>query len=334
MRRIQVFKVVGLFTACIVLFSCSSDSIKVGFLQPNLVDDRNLVEREYFSAKIKKLGAEPIVVEAQFSDQLQIEQARDLIKQGVKVLVVMAVNKNTAAAIVRHAHDNGVKVIAYERIISNCKLDYYVSFNNVKVGELMAEYALKQKPSGNYIIMSGDKSDQNAIFVKEGQMKVLNPHITSGKIKVTYDSFIEDWSGDNANYEMAGYLNLGMETPDVVLSAYDGMSRGIIKSLLDNQISQYPVITGQNAELQSVRDIVKGHQYMTVYKPLKLEAEQAAEIAIKLAKNEKIETTQTVFNGSIEVPSILIEPIGVDVSNIRTTIVKDGFLKEEDIYKN
>ncbi|HEY4787504.1 MAG TPA: substrate-binding domain-containing protein [Bacteroidales bacterium] len=318
--------------SCLIATSCKSESPKIGFLLPNFVDERATIERNFFVSKVKELGYEPIVTDAQFNDQLQINQAKNLIKQGVKMLIVMAVNKNTAAEIIRMAHKQSIKVIAYERIIANCDLDYYLSFDNVKVGELIANYVIKMKPKGKYIILNGDKNDQNAIWVNEGISKVIGPLVKSGDVSIKYNSFIEDWSGDNAYMETKKYLNLSTETPDAIISAYDGMSRGAIKALEENESKYQPIITGQNAELLSCKYIAKGKQSMTVYKPLKKEAELAAEIAIKYLRNEKIETNQKIYNGYKDVPSILIEPISVDIANIRNTVVKDGFLKETDIF--
>jgi D-xylose transport system substrate-binding protein len=332
----SIFKSLLLLTTLLnfILTSCSTDNKpKIGFLLPNMVDERTTKDRDYFIAKIKELGGEPMVVEAQYSDQLQIAQAQELISKGVKVLVVMCVNKNTAAAIVRNAHAKNIKVIAYERIISNCELDYYLSFDNIKVGELMASFAMKLKPEGKYMLLCGDKGDQNAIWVKEGQQKIISPSVNSGKIKIVYDSYVEDWSGDNAGHEFKKYLNLTNDVPDVILSSYDGMSTGVIKVLEDNAIG-YPLITGQNAELEACKNIIKGKQSMTVYKSLKVEAEKAAEIAMKCARNETISVQKTVSNGTTNVPSILIDPVSIDVTNMKSTIIADGFLKEQDVYGN
>jgi D-xylose transport system substrate-binding protein len=328
-RNLSLLFVIYIFLAG----SCkTSNGHKIGFLLPNMVDDRTHIERDFFVSKVKELGCIPLVTDANYSDQLQITQAAELINQGAEVLVVMAVNKNTAAAIVRIAHAKNAKVIAYERIIANCDLDYYISFDNVKVGELMAKYAVEKTPKGKYIILNGDNNDQNAIWVNEGIAKVIDPLLKSGDIKVLYSVYIEDWSGDNAYMETKRFLSLGLEAPDVILSAYDGMSRGVVKALDEAEVTSFPVITGQNAELLSCKNIVTGKQSMTVYKPLKTEAEFAAETAIKCAKNENIETNNSVFNGLKKIPSILIDPISVDISNMRGTIVKDNFLKESDIY--
>jgi D-xylose transport system substrate-binding protein len=250
-------------------------------------------------------------------------------------LAVISVNKNTAATIVREAHKKGVKVIAYDRIISNCDLDYYVSFNNVKVGELMAQGALKQKSSGNFILLGGDKSDQNAIWVREGMRNIVDPLVKEGKVKIVYDIFVEDWSGDNAYQEIKRYLNLSGSVPDAIVSAYDGLSTGAIDALESNKVSlvDFPAISGQNAELEACQNIVKGKQTMTVYKPLKSLAKEVAVLAIKIAKEETIEiSSPSTFNGKIDVPSVLIEPISVDANNMKSTIITDGFWKETEVY--
>jgi len=198
----------------------------------------------------------------------------------------------------------------------------------------MATFATKIKPEGKYMLLCGDKGDQNAIWVKEGQQKVIMPLVNSGKIKIVYDSYVEDWSGDNAANEFKKYMDLTNDAPDVILSAYDGMSTGVIKMINEIALGTYPVVTGQNAELEACKNIIKGKQSMTIYKSLKIEAEKAAEIAMKCAKNEAIDIQKTVSNGTINVPSILIDPVSIDAANMKSTIIADGFLKEQDVYGN
>jgi D-xylose transport system substrate-binding protein len=333
------YKFLFVIILCVILlnFSCSKhDTVKIGLILPNLVDDRFPMDRDYFIAKAKELGGEVLVADGNNDDKLQQSQAEELIKNGVGVLVIVPVNLNTAAVIVRMAHDNHIKVIAYERIIANCDLDYFISFDNVKVGEMMANDAVKLKPKGRYMLLCGDKGDKNAIWVRQGQHNVIDPLVKSGEINVVHEVFIEDWAPDNAYQEMKKYLNLSsLDVPDAILSSYDGMSTGAIKAIDENSISLFPVITGQNAELEACRNILKGKQSMTVYKPIKTEAEQAAILAMKCAKNESIEKTgKTSFNGLIEVPSILIEPISVNENNMKSTVIADGFLKESEVYKN
>ncbi len=330
----SLLKVVFVAGILFSLVSCQSQNkVKIGFLFPNMVSDRYVKEKAYFSKKIGELGGEALIASADNDDQIQIQQAKELIDQGAKVLVVNSVNLNTAAAIVRNAHDKGVKVIAYDRLIRNCDLDYFLTFDNEKVGKLMADYVTKIKPDGNYILLGGDKGDQNAVWVKGGQRDALTPFINSGKIKIVYDNYIEDWSGDNARAEMKKYLDLSVQTPDAILSAFDGMSTGVIDLLKEYNLAGQVLITGQDAELAACRNIVKGYQAMTVYKSVRKLAEKAAELSVKLVKKESIsEADKKINNGQIDVSTIFLDPVVVDKSNLKSTVIADGFQSEKEIY--
>jgi len=325
------------FLGClIILSSCThSNKKKVAFLFPNFVNERYKKEQVFFSNKIEELGGEAINYNCDNNDQLQIEQAIEAIDKGASVLVVNVVNQNTAAAIVRAGKDANVPVIAYDRIIKNCDLDFYLSFDNEKVGKLMAEIVLKQKPTGSYVILNGDKSDQNAIWVNKGIYSVLQPAIASGNIKIDFDMYIEDWLGANAQYEIDRYLRYTEKRPDAIITSYDGLALGVINVLIKNNLQGQIIVTGQDAELAACQNIIKGNQSLTIYKPFKQQAEMAAQLAMKLINKEKIENISTTFNnGRKNVPSILIEPITVDANNMRETIIKDGFFKESEIYSN
>jgi len=321
----------------IVIFlvnSCSSDKkVKIGMLLPNMTDARWPQDLQYFSAKVNELGGEVLSMDAQNNDQLQITQAEELISKGAKMLVVIPVNKNSAAMIVRYAHSKNVKVLSYERIISNCDLDYFISFDNVKVGELMASYAVKLKPEGNYVLLNGDKSDQNAVWVRKGFHNVLDTFVKVNRIKIAYDVYVDDWSGEEARDITKKYVDLSGTFPEAILSAYDGMSTGIITALDERHATIYPVVTGQNAEIEACRNIIKGKQSMTIYKPIKKIAEEAAVIVLKSVRNEKQNINRTISNGGKDVPTILIEPVPVDASTMKATVIADGFLAEKDIYQ-
>ncbi|NJO69313.1 MAG: sugar ABC transporter substrate-binding protein [Bacteroidetes bacterium] len=307
--------------------------MKVGFLVPNLQSERYQREQALFTNKINELGGEALVASAEYDDKLQIDQASKMIKEGAKVLVVNSVNMNTAAAIVREAHENNVKVIAYDRVIQNCDLDIFISFDNVKVGKLMAEYTTRIKPEGNYVLIGGDKADLNAVLVKSGQLEVLEALVKNGKIKIIYNVYVEDWSGENAYQEMKRFLNLSEVKPDVILSSYDGMSLGCIKALDDHGLAGQVIITGQDAELEACRNIIQNRQTMTVYKPLKLLAENAAELSFKMAKGDKLSLpSTTIENGQKSVPAILLEPVAVDKENMKNKIIAEGFYTEAQVY--
>ncbi len=318
-----------------LLFSCQQvQKTKVGFLLPDLVLDRYAKEKSYFTDRMNELGSEALIEIANDDDKLQIQQANELIAKGVKVLIVNPVNLYTSAEIVRSAHNHRIKVIAYDRLICNTDLDYYLSFDNEKVGILMADYVIKKVPEGKYLIFGGDKGDLNAGLVMNGQMKILEQLTGSGKIKIDYNIYVEDWSAENARHELKIYLNLSGEQPDVILSSNDGMAIGIVETLKEFGMEGKVLVTGQDAELAACQNIVKGYQIMTVYKPLKKLAYTAADLSFKLIKSKELtEAISKVNNGRKDVPSILLEPISVDKYNLKSTVIADGFLSESDVYK-
>ncbi len=320
-----------LLLAAIALFiSCKkSNDLKAGFLLPNFTDARYLKDRDFFSDKFRSLGGSVEVGNAENDAAKQEEQAREMIKNGIKVLVITSVNQNTAASIVRLAKSNNIPVIAYERLIRNAEIDYFITFDHYEVGKIQAQYALSKKPSGNYMIICGDKRDNNAELIMKGQTEVLSK--ASGA-KIIYKSYIEDWQEDNAYAETRKALELYNETVDVVLSANDGMAGGTIKALSEVQPDYPALVTGLDADINACKRIIAGKQTMTVYKPFKLQGEIAAELAYKIVKGEKITEAQgTTDNGSIMVPSILLKPTPVDADNIKSTIIADGFYSKKQL---
>ncbi|HEY4786590.1 MAG TPA: substrate-binding domain-containing protein [Bacteroidales bacterium] len=322
------------FLLLFLLVSCFRDkTVTIGFLLPNLTDGRYPKDRDYFVEKVSRLGGKVEIGDAHNDPDLQEEQARQMIEKGVKILVICAVNQNLAASMVRFAHEHKVKVIAYERLIQNCDLDYFVAFDHYIVGKQQASNAVQHKPQGNYVLIGGDKRDKNAELIKKGQVDVLEPFVKSGKIKVIYNVFIEDWDATGAYNEMDKVLHLCGEKIDVVLSANDGMAEGVIKALEENQPGYPVIVTGLDADIAACRRIVKGKQTMTVYKPFKKQAEITAELAINVIKNKNIRNISgTTFNGTSNIQTITLQSIVVDSVNIRNTIINDGYLKASDVF--
>lgn len=323
MKSFQYFAVI-LLVSCIIV-SCGSDkNVRIGFLLPNLTDVRYPKDRDFFTSKIAQLGGSVEFAEARNDAHVQEEQAIQMIQKGVKVIVIAAVNQNLAASIVRYAHDKGVKVIAYERLIQNCDLDYFVAFDHFVVGKEQAGYAIQKKDGGNYVLLGGDKGDKNAELIKQGQHEILAPVIKSGKINSLYDIFVEDWSAESAYIEMKKALVLSGQKVDVVISANDGMIAGI-RQALDEEQRGYPVVViGMDADPDACQRIVEGKQTMTVFKSFRQQAEIAAQLAINLARENKIDKVQqSTFNKSIQVPTILLQPVVVDSTNVKSTVLAE-----------
>lgn len=319
--------------ACLVNSSCKKEKPVVGFMLPHMTIQRYIIERDEFKSKMNELGMDVIFCQANNDDQYQMKQLDSLLNLGIDILVLDPVNRFTAAEMVRKAHRKGIKVISYDRLISNIDVDAFLSFDPWMVGKQITEAAVKASPEGTYVILGGDKSDLNAIGIDESMQKILEPHVKTGKINVDYKVFIEKWSADDAYFVVKQYLNLSGKTPDVILATSDLLARGAIDALKDEELQGKVVVTGQGGELFACKNVMGGNQLMTVYKPVKKLAALSAELAVKMLNNEKIDyiLNTTVFNGHSQIPTQLLETIPVDASNMRSTIVADGIVKESDL---
>ncbi|WP_051827360.1 D-xylose ABC transporter substrate-binding protein [Metabacillus indicus] len=309
------------------------DELVIGFSMDTLEEERWQRDRDLFVAKAEELGAKVNVQSANGDDAKQIAQAENLISQGVDILVVVPHNAEVAASIVEMAHQEDVKVISYDRLIKNSDVDLYVSFDNERVGEMQATAITELVPKGNYVLIEGADTDNNAHLFKKGQMNVLQPLIDSGDIKVVYDQWTEEWDPANALANMENALTANNNKVDAVVAANDGTAGGVIQALAAQGLAGKIPVSGQDAELAAAQRIVEGTQTMTVYKPINLIAETVADLAVKMANGEEVETNGKVNNGKIDVPSLLLDPVAVNKDNIDDTIIKDGFHKKEDVYK-
>jgi D-xylose transport system substrate-binding protein len=309
--------------------------IRIGFSMDTLKEERWQRDRDLVVAKGKELGAEVLVQAANGNDALQNSQAENLLTQGVDVLLVAPHNGKTAAIIVESAHKAGVPVIAYDRIINDSDLDLYISFDNVRVGELQAEYIVKRVPKGNYVLIGGAPTDYNAVLFRKGQMNIIQPLVDTGDIKLASDQWAKDWQAVEALKIMENALTRSGNKVDAVVASNDGVAGGAIQALGEQKLAGKIPVSGQDAELSACQRIVAGTQSMTVYKPIKALATKAAEVAVMMAKKQPVtDSTKPVNNGKKDVPSILLEPIQVDKDNMVKTVIADGYQKLEDVYKD
>lgn len=323
--------ITGIFFITLFIGFKPLDTTKIGFSLGNVSSNRWKKDRMFFEKTVKGLGGDVYVLTANSDTSKQLEHAKKLIAAGVKTLVVVPGNSEEAAEIVKLAHKSNIKVIAYDRMIRNCDLDFYISYDNEKVGELMAKYVVKQKPQGNYVIINGPVSDFNSKMIRTGQDKVLQPFIKKGAIKLILDKTLKDWDQKQA-YEVIDKLIASGKKPDVVLGANDDIALGVKEALKKHNLLDKVLITGQDADLQNCREIVAGNITMTVYKPIKPLAYTAAIAAMSLAKHEPVkDAVDSIFNGKRKVPSIILTPFAIDKENMKNVVI-DGHLKENEIY--
>ena len=247
----------------------------------------------------------------------------------------ISVLTSTRLSLVQVAKQNGVKVIAYDRLIKNCDLDYYVSFDNIKVGELQADYLTRISPQGNYAILGGDSKDYNSIFLRLGQMNILQPLITRKDISIVLDKNVDNWDPDVAYTIINNYLNTSTDL-DAIIASNDLIAKGVCKALNEHDLCGSILVSGQDAETDACIRIVEGKQTMTVYKYIESLALATTNIAISLAENGELPYSQTTINnGKIMVPSIqLPNMIQVTKENIRMTVIADGYLDEKEVFES
>lgn len=305
---------------------------KIGLLMSDLRLERWQKDRDLFTQAAESMGAKVYTQSANGDVTTQISQIENMISRGVDVLVIVPENGEVLANVLSEAKAEGIKVLAYDRLIKFADIDLYVSFDNIRVGEMQAEALLDLKPTGNYFLMGGSPTDNNAKMFRQGQMNVLQPAIDAKKINVVGDQWAMGWSAEAALNIMENGLTANANKIDAVVASNDSTAGGAIQALAAQGLSGKVVISGQDADLAAVRRIVAGTQTMTVYKPISSLAKTSAEMAVKLARGENIQSNGTVNNGTKEVNAVLLAPIAVTKDNLDATVIADGFHSRNDVY--
>jgi D-xylose transport system substrate-binding protein len=302
---------------------------KIGLLMDSYVIDRWYIDQKLFTDKIKALGGECLVEMPYGDPDEQVKLGKKLISMGVDALVIIPSDGKKAAEIVEAAKAANIPVIAYDRMINSNDLSLYISYDNLKVGKLQAEYALNRVPQGNYLLLNGPASDMNSLSFGKGQHIVLRPAIDSGKIKIIGEFALGSWSELEALMKVDEFLTSSNAKPDAIIASNDAIATGAIQSLPKDLLGKV-VITGQDADKASLKNIIAGNQSMTIYKPIKPLAFRAAESAMKLAKGEKLESIK-VKVGEYETNAMFLAPVVVDKSNYKETVVKDGHVSLSEV---
>ncbi len=300
--------------------------IVIGLSLDTVREERWQRDRDEFVKHAGELGAEVRVQVANNDDARQNAQCENLLTHGIDVLVVAPHNSESAATIVAAAHKAGVPVMAYDRLINNCDVDLYMSFDNVQVGRLQAGYAVQRVPKGRYQLIAGAPTDNNAHLFRQGQLEVLDPLVKRGDITIVGDQWANDWQPAEALRIMENALTRNANRIDAVIASNDGLAGGAIQALAEQKLTGKVLVTGQDAELAACQRVVAGTQSMTVYKSIRALARRGAEAALLLARKQPVpDATTTLNNGFKDVPCILIAPIAVDAINMDSTVVADGF---------
>ncbi|MBS0662964.1 MAG: substrate-binding domain-containing protein [Verrucomicrobia bacterium] len=307
----------------------------IGLSMDTLEVERWQHDRDLFEARANQLGADVMVVSANGSDTRQVRDCEALIANKVSALVIIPHDGAAMAKAVNLAHEAHVPVLAYDRLILNCDLDLYLTFDNVRVGELQAQYLVDHLKGrkARIVRLLGSKTDNNAFLFKQGQDNILNPAIARGDIEIVHEDWCDGWRPENAKKILNAAITKAGRDIDAVLCSADILSAGAVQVLLEEGLAGKVLVTGQDADLASCQRIVEGTQSMTIYKPIKNLATVAADLAVKMARREVIVARQELPNGKINVPSIFLPVHVVDKDSLESTVIADGFHTRESIYK-
>jgi D-xylose transport system substrate-binding protein len=350
--RKQLVLVAAVLALAVPVAACGSDNSKkssssssssssksagtVGVLLPDSKSSTRWegVDRPFLKQAFDAAGVKSVITNAEADKSAQQQQAEQAITNGAKVLLLVNLDSGSGAAIAAKAKSQGVKVIDYDRLTLKGDSDYYVSFDNTKVGKLQGQglvNCLGNLKGQSVAELNGSPTDNNATLFANGYNSVVNPLYKAGKLKKVADQSVPDWDNQKALTIFEQMLQKTSNKIDGVLAANDGLGNAAISALKARKLKQIPV-TGQDATLEGIQNILNGDQCMTVYKAIKKETDAAAALAISLLKGEKpTGVTSSVNNGTKDVPAILEEPVAVTKDNIKDYIGEADFPKKADI---
>ncbi len=330
----------------------AQDKGLVGVAMPTKSSTRWIADGNSMVAALAAKGYKADLQYAEDDIPNQLAQIENMITKGAKVLVIAAIDGTTLTNVLQKAADKGIKVVSYDRLIVGSKnVDYYATFDNFQVGVLQAQtlekgLGLKEgKGPFNIELFGGSSDDNNAFFFYDGAMSVLDPYIKSGKLVVrSKQTGMQKvatlrWDGQVAQARMENLLSAyyGKDKVHAVLSPYDGISIGILSALkgvgYGTAAQPMPFVSGQDAEVPSVKSIIRKEQYSTIFKDTRELAKVAANMvdAVMAGKQPEINDTKTYNNKVKVVPSYLLKPVAVDLSNYKQVLVGSGYIKEEQL---
>lgn len=307
----------------------------IGLSLDTLKEERWQRDRDAFQKKADELGVDLLVQAANSDDTRQMQDVQALISRRVGVLIIAPHNGAAMAKAVSLAHEAGIPVISYDRLITGADEDLYVAFDTVRIGRMQAQAllaAVKGRRPIRLVRIQGAKTDNNSFLLKQGQDQVLAPLIAKGEVKVVHEDWAEDWRPENAKKIMNAALTADGHAIDAVLCANDGTAGGAIQALSEEGLAGKVAVVGQDAELVACQRIAAGMQSATIYKPTRLEVGAALDAAIKLIKGRPVVARDEQDNGFAKIPTILRDTVVVTRANLLDTVVKDGYHSYDEVY--
>jgi D-xylose transport system substrate-binding protein len=313
--------------------AAQAGAIKIAFVMPCSTCASRFEQQDKpdFIKAVHKLNSKIQVIadNAQGSDATQISQVEDALANGAKVIVISPLDTAVGKAVVTKAAKQHVPVIAYDGLLTGAKIQFYVSFDNTKVGQIQGQYIVSHVAKGGTIAMvNGDQTSAPGVQFKKGALSALNPAFNSGQLKLGYTADTKLWDPSVAQTEMQQALTKLNNNVQGVLSPNDGIAGGVIAALKQQHLDGKVVVTGQDATTQGLQYILEGVQSMTVFKPIVAEANTAAKVAVGLAEGKKNAVSSVaktkLGNGAGRVPTVLLQPIVVTKANVGLVVKDNG----------
>jgi D-xylose transport system substrate-binding protein len=306
------------------LLRASHENPIIGLSLDTFKEERWQRDRDAFVASVEKLGGKVIVRSAEWNDAVQARDIDAMIKSHVDAIVVVAHNATALGNVVKAANSANIPVISYDRLILNADVSYYVGTENIRLGELQAQFVADRLPAGrpaNVVRIFGAATDVNAKIIKDGQDRVLAPLVRAGRINYVSEDWAEDWKPEAATRITRAALAKSSNL-DAIIASNDGTAGGAIEALIEKGLAGRVIVTGQDADLTACARIKDGTQSMTIYKPLDKLAGLAAQLAVDVARGKSPALKDTVDNGKKAVPAMFVDAIVVDRQNLAAIIAE------------
>jgi D-xylose transport system substrate-binding protein len=304
-------------------------SLIVGVSWSNFQEERWKTDEAAMKGQLEKLGAKYISADAQADSSKQISDVENLIARGCNALIILAYDSDAISPAIARAKAEGIPVVGYDRLIED-PYAFYLTFDNKEVGRLQAREVFKVKPEGNYVFIKGSSTDPNADFLHEGQLEVLKQAMDAGKIKNVGEQYTEGWKPEVAQKNMEQILTANNNKVDAVVASNDGTAGGVVAALTAQGMEGITPVSGQDGDHAALNRVARGTQTVSVWKDARELGKTAANVAVALAKGNKIDNAIQWAGGpkGVKMDAILLKPVPITRANL-DAVIDAGWVKKE-----
>lgn len=335
--KLSVVAVLAIFAFTLVSYGEAKAKVKVGFILKSMQEERYQKDKAIFTEKAESLGAKVYFASANNDEQMQLSKFENMLAKGCKVIVLQPVNTGTAGNMVKMANEEGVKVVGYDSMLVNGPLDFMVMQDSWAVGKLQGEAmvewlkAKKGKVEGKVALIMGQPGDSNAAAMSSGALEIIE---SNAGLELVAKQSHEGWSSDKAMATAENVLTKHKNKIDVFICNNSGMARGVIAALDAQGMAdtEKVFVAGSDADIVNIQYVAQGKQTVEIWKKIAPLAEKAAEIAVKLAKDEEVKADKMINNGLVDVPTIVTPVVSITKENLDSTIIAEGFYTKEEVY--